>query len=234
MTESRFSPARVMAPIVHPIELGRHGVTFDGVLWSALDAHLCDPVRAKQALGNYLSHTDGVAHASSLRFGIKPSQRLIATTRKTVGVMRSESDLTSEQFHPHGRGGKYPKILVGGGPYRNRINEHQLYHAPWAVFYIHGDAEAIVALLNFYIDCVGVNAGSGSGTVGSWRWEPTDHDRSLVDSEGQPARALPQHLFESLSDQPGVYEPAAIEPPYHVTDKQLCAMPERVVRELIH
>ena len=231
----QFIAARISAPIIHPIELGRHAVTFDGLLWAALEAHHCDPVKARERLGTYLSFTEGVAHASQLRFGVKQTQRLTAAWRTTLGVMRSESDLTSDQFHPFGKKAKepYPGIQVDGGPFRNRAKDHTLYHAPWAMFYVHGNAQVIVELLNFYIDCLGVNAYSGSGTVGVWSWEPVKCDQSLVDGNGNPARALPRALFESLSSTSAEIEEAAVEPPYHAATKQQCAVPERIVREII-
>ena len=233
MSESTFRAAQIRVPIIHPIELGRHAVTFDGLLWSALDAHHCDPDKAKERLGDYLTFTEGVAHASMLRFGIKPSRRLIAAKRKTVGVMRQESDLTHDQFHPTGSKGKYSQVNVSGGPYKNRVNDHELYHAPFALFYIHGDAPAIVELLNFYIHCVGVNAASGSGTVGVWQYAYIDNDRSLVDADGLAARAVPIEIFRTRSSQIVEAVDIATAPPYHTSTKQPCAMPERVVRELI-
>src|SRR5690554_7431432 len=117
MTHQHF---RVRAPLYTSVRLGRFPVSLDGLLWHCLFLQTGDPDAALSRLPDILSVREGVFRASSLRFGVYPTSLLIATQTPTTGTMRPDTDLLPEQFHPTGAKGKYTRLVVDGGPYKNR------------------------------------------------------------------------------------------------------------------
>lgn len=186
-------------------------------------------------LGDLLEEEGGTFKASSMAFGIYEDSRVIATTHSTVGAMRSSSDLSSDMFKPNSRNGRYSRLQVEGGPFRNRIASHETYYAPEVLWHAVGDGDAICELLNFYVLAVGQEANRGFGSVGPFSWEVADEDRSWIDSDGRPARVLPVKLFQDLGGDVNQYEVLMAQPypPYRNGESIECIPPARVRRQLL-
>ncbi len=225
---------RIRVPLNTSLRLGRLPVSLDGLLWHCLFLKTGDPDRAREALSALLSQDQGVYRASALRFGVYPGGKtLIATQTPMVGVMR-EHDLLKEQFHPTGRKGAYTRLVVNGGPFKNRLNKYETYHAPELTWDAVGnDPDQVCRLLNFYVQAVGFEANRGFGSVGSFRWESLPEDTSWLDEEGQAARVLPVPLWEQVSGEPSDTVQtimAQTTPPYWGESDTLCVAPPRVRR----
>ena len=227
---------RIRAPLQCGMRVGRFPVALDGLLWHSLFLKTGSEARALRGLCEYLSKTESVFRASALLFGVSRSQRLIATQWATVGAMRPGVDLSPDQFHPTGRKGKYTKVQVEGGPYKNRLTTHDTYHAPEVLWYAHGDGEGICKLLNFYVQGVGLDAQRGCGSVGRFSWESMEEDFSLVDAQGAPARIIPVSLYDSLIGRATgrLTIQAQTEPPYRNNPTVECVAPERIRRVILN
>lgn len=77
------------------------------------------------------------------------------------------------------------------------------------VWYAHGDADQIRALLSTYVPALGKKRHQGNGTVREWIVEPIDRDRSIVDPAGNLARRMP---FGAVAGTP---RSGAIRSPYY-------------------
>ncbi|APD92121.1 hypothetical protein BM525_19760 (plasmid) [Alteromonas mediterranea] len=234
--------ARLITPCVYnrPIRL-------PGLLYHALLSHYCDEDKAQSALPTLLKENDGVFHGSSLIFGIQPESPVIACFQPSLGIMRNESDFNRSLISPNGRGGKYVSVQLDGGATKTRLGNNQAYHAPFVTFFGYGHSDKITALLNHYVSAVGINATRGAGTLApnSWDAREISEDHSLIDitgktgeaNRGMPLTPLPEELFKALS--PKKYgdhesEMVALRPPYYKnTELKLCAVPEKVSRQLI-
>ncbi|KXS55436.1 MAG: hypothetical protein AWU57_215 [Marinobacter sp. T13-3] len=193
-------PIRIRAPLRSSLRLGRIPVHLDALLWHALFLKTGDPDAASERLPTLLAQDQGVYRASAMAFGIYPNQApVIATQTATVGTMRKDTDLLPELMHPNGRKGKYSKLQVEGGPYKNRLTKYPTHHAPEVVWDAVGDGDAICHLLNFYVLAVGLEANRGFGAVGTFQWDAMNEDHSWRTAEGDLARVLPESIAAEVT-----------------------------------
>jgi len=227
---------RIRAPLLTSIKLGQFPVALDKLLWHCLFLRHGDQARAREELDRLLSREGQVFFASTMRFGTYSGAPLIATSTPTVGVMRAESDLSPNQFHWKKRGGKWTKILLDGGPYKNRLSKSQTYFAPELTWDAVGDGRKVASLLNYFVTGVGLDANRGFGAVKGFDLEETDQDTSLFDEEGGVARVMPVSMYEkrtSKSPHPDDLVHGCLMPPYRGQDstiEEMCVAPERVRR----
>jgi hypothetical protein len=208
----------------------------EGLLWHACFLRASEEGAATDALADLIAHENGVFKASGLAFGVRPDHRIIATTTATVGTMRSEADLGRDKFHPTGRNGKYTKLQVEGGPYKNRLAKHDTLYAPEVVWDAVGNGDDICRLLNFFITNVGQEASRGFGSVGRFQWSPLENDFSWKAEDGQLARILPVSIYRRDFGEPLPHQRVAAQtrPPYrqgHPTVESVA--PARVRRIVI-
>lgn len=235
-----MKPFELRIKLETPMQLGKY-LRLDGLLWHTLHLHLGCPYKAKEALNDYLtiSESGRYYHASTMFFGFKglvksPSgqeyfDNLVGVTRAKVGVMRSGSDLSPENFAPNAkRSGGYTKVLTTGGVYKSRLSNDPAYFSHSVVFHGNGKGEEIADLMGFYLVAVGINANSGSGTIGDVTAKAASTDYSVIDHNGMPARPIPLDDYQALSSAPCVTGDAILVPPFRNQPSVLCALPERV------
>lgn len=240
MSESTFTSFRVMARLQTPIRMPRYGVSLDGLLRHALWCHYRCPEQATQALSDYLAFDGEVYHASLMRLGVNQHLgRITVTQQANVGVMGHDTDLVPSLFHPTKKDGTYAKVLVIGGAFKNRINKHDDYHAPFVVFDALGDARAVRNLLDFYVTNIGRDAGQGSGSVTGWFVQPLEQDVSRIDADNQPNRTLSVERYRALVGEaeakrcdPAMRR-APLQPPYFEGPETYCVAPQPVRRIVI-
>lgn len=227
-------PIRIRTQLHTSVKLGRFPVSLDGLLWHTLFLRAGNQEQAKVGLKALLAEDQGIFRASSMGFGVYPNERpLIATQTPTIGVMRPDTDLLPEQFHPTGKKGKYTKLLVEGGPYKNRLNKHKTYHAPEVYWDAVGDGDAICDLLNFYVISIGLEANRGFGSVGRFRWEVMEHDLSWQVDGATLARVLPEYIANNILDcdiDDRLRVMAQTTPPYRMNALTPCVMPPVIRR----
>src|SRR5690606_32604145 len=158
-----------------PIILGQHPLSLDGLVWHSLFMKWKCPDKAVEKLADYFETTDGVAHASTLLFGVTASQPLIAVERSFVGGIR-RSELDVSRVKANGMKGRYTVIKTDQGPYKNRLTKYRGYHAPAVVFYGAGDGERIAELLQYFVFNLGVECKRGCGHVSDIHLYPEDQD----------------------------------------------------------
>jgi len=230
----KFEPARIRAPLLTPIRLGQIPVGLDKLLWHSLFLKTGDEQSAVRQLDSLLDREGQIFRASTLRFGTYRNNPLIATTTATVGVMMPEKDLDPAMFHWKKRAGHYQKLVLDGGPYKNRLAKNDTHFAPEVTWDVVGDAKRICQLLNFYVTAVGRDANRGLGAVGRFSSEPLDHDTSWFDETGKPARVLPATIVEERTTirtpQSSLIQ-GCLMPPYRGPESTVtepCVAPARV------
>jgi hypothetical protein len=230
----KFEPARIRAPLLTPIRLGQIPVGLDKLLWHSLFLRMGEEQGALKQLDSLLDRQGQLFRASTLRFGTYPDNTLIATTTTTLGVMIPEKDLDPTLFHWKKWGGKYTKIVINGGPYKNRLTKNATHYAPEVTWDVVGDAKRICQLLNFYVTAVGRDANRGLGAVGRFSSEPLHQDTSWFDETGQLARVLPASIVEEKTKirppQTSLIQ-GCLTPPYRGPDSTVsepCVAPARV------
>lgn len=238
-----LTPFELRIQLRTPMELGRYSVRLDGLLWHTLYLHLGCPVKAQEALSDYLADVKNdfgqrYYKASSMAFGLmgilntgkqEVVESLLAVTRAKVGVMRDGSDLSPERFKPNGGAGKrYKRVVTDGGAYKARLNKNPAYFANHIVFYGVGKGDEIADLMQFYVGAVGVNANSGSGTIGDISAFNVENDFSLVDQFGLPARPLPTTDYTPKNGKDIPIEDCILIPPFREQTLHTCYVPERI------
>lgn len=236
-------PIRIRALLRTSIYPGRHPVNLDALLWHACSlktghAKAVHAEAALEKLNTLIDQANGVFRTSSMAFGVYTSkQTLIATQTTTVGIMRPDTDLQKHWMHPTGRKGKYSKLQVEGGPYKNRLNTAQTYFAPEVFWDAVGNGPAICELLNFYVLAIGRDANRGFGSVGFFTWEPRSQDTSWVTQDRQLARILPETVANDvLPDDMTRNTPKAeaeARPPYRQQRLVPCFLPIPIRREAV-
>lgn len=238
-----MNPFELRIRLLTPMEVGRFGIRLDGLLWHTLYLHLGCPIKAKDALHDYLAVVDNNAgqsyfKASSMQFGLIGQlntgsktvvESLLALTRAKVGTMRDGSDLSPEKFKPNSSTGKrYTRIVTTGGVYKNRLDKKQAYFANHTVFHGVGKGEEIADLMAFYVGALGINSNSGSGTIGKIQAIHAQHDYSLLDSQGFPARPIPLGDYTPKEGVEVPIEQCILKPPFREQAEHACYVPERI------
>jgi hypothetical protein len=203
------------------------------LLWHCLFLQSGDADTAAAKLSDVLGSKDGVFQASTLRFGTYANAPLIATQTPIVGSLSQHTDLLKEQFHPNGRAGKYSRLVLNGGPFKDRLEKHNTYHAPEVTWDGIGNPTLAADLLNFFVHSVGLEANRGFGSVGRFTWETLETDTSWIDEDGKPARVLPETAWSTIAPEGGaepVRAPAQCIPPYRNEKNLPCVIPERIRR----
>ena len=230
-------PFQIHMKLKSPLIMFRYPPSLASIVWNCLFFHLRDEVKAKAQLFSIFKSTEEVLHASNLFFVVSPHQTLIAKSHTKVGAMHYEKDLNQFYCKPNGRKDTYTKLLVSGGPYKNRFRLLESFHSPRVLFYGFGDIERIVNLLNFYLLGVGAEVNSGSGQVDDIRWNSIENDYSLIGPDHLPARPIPVSVYNRMkrteSNRVNI-ELCNYSHPYRLGGKSvLCAMNERIKRIVI-
>jgi hypothetical protein len=202
--------------------------TLDGILFEALrqraplktNAEILDTLKTIVAFNEAL----GVYHCSSLRFGVTPKESVVALNYCRTDYLH-EGKRSSDMFAPNGVKGKYKQIVVAGGPTKKRMSIRPAYAAPFALFDVYGDANAIVDLLKNTFVGIGYdaqNAGMGHFDTESIEVTILPEDVSLVEA-GQAKRPLPAGAAG------GLHIMANLRPPYYENHRVPCSAPERIV-----
>ncbi|MGI9293356.1 MAG: hypothetical protein ACR2PS_05180 [Pseudomonadales bacterium] len=241
-----MNPFQLTIALKSPLLVGLHAPRLDGVMWHVLFSHLGCQQKAADALSDYfdMAGEQGREYckASSMRFGLlNPApgativESLLALETAKVGVMRPGRDLSPENFKPNGkRVNRYVNVNVRGRPYKNRMDDKRVYYASHLIFDGVGKGDEVADLFRFYIPAIGVNANSGSGTIGTVYCSPETTDRSLVDDAGLPTRPIPVDDFEALSNRKAYRTSDAIlMPPFRKQPSVTCAVPERIRKTTI-
>lgn len=234
MTHPTHRPVRIRAKLQSSVRLGTVPVHLDALIWHALFLKHGDPETAAHELPTVLAQHEGIYQASCMGFGIYPNaENLIATQTATLGVMRQDSDLLAEFIHPTRKDGGYRKLMVEGGPYKNRLTKYKTHYAPEVVWDARGAPDAICDLLNFYVLAVGLEANRGFGAVNHFTWEPKTSDESWADANGNLTRVLPTRIAHTLLQEPADatrHLISATQPPYRNLNTEPCIAPVRVRR----
>ena len=114
-------PFQIHMKLKSPLIMYRYPPSLASIVWNCLFFHLRDEVKAKAQLFSIFKSTEEVLHASNLFFVVSPHQTLIAKSHTKVGAMLYEKDLNQVYCKPNGRKDTYTKLLVSGGPYKNRF-----------------------------------------------------------------------------------------------------------------
>lgn len=86
------------------------------------------------------------------------------------------------------------------------------------VWYAHGDADKIRALLQRFVPALGKKRSTGNGTVREWVVEQAEHDWSVIGADGQLTRRMP------FGAAPGSARYGAIRPPYYHATRVVMAV----------
>lgn len=207
-----FTAFHLRADLLSPIVMGAIPTHFDGLLWQALAWHLGSESEATAALPDYLQQTDGVYHASALKFVPSQAHSVVAAPICMIGAMRG-SDLDPGLFSPYGRGGTYPPVNLLGGPTKARLDNYRGLWAPRIQFDAVGQGEAVLSLLQFYITGIGSHCQAGFGQVANWELRPSDSDQSLWHG-GVPQRLLSLDLANRFRPGSGPDDVGSLSPPY--------------------
>lgn len=118
------------------------------------------------------------------------------------------------------------RVDVGSGHFKS-------YHMPLVLksyktieFYVRGDTERVMELLEKHINFLGKKSSQGYGEVRCWSFEETEEDYSLW-KDGQPMRPMPaKECEEELKGKLFNMQEYAIIPPYWRHDhREICIMP---------
>lgn len=238
-----MSPFMLRAKLITPCIFNRP-VGLVGLVYHAAFLHTADEEKALNLTLSLFKITEGVVHGSCLVFGVNSNSPVIACNRSVIGRMRNEIDFDPLLITPNKKG-KYTGVIMDGGPTKARLTHYNAYHAPYIIFYGHGDGERIVNLLNNYVAAIGTEANRGAGTIDGWSMKKINIDHSLVDATGvtgkdninMPLSPLPTEFFETLSGKSSFdfdIENRALTPPYYRSNNLAdCVVPPRVSRQLI-
>jgi hypothetical protein len=231
-----FVPFSITVPLLTPVVVKKHPVHFDSLLWYVLGIHY-GVEEVQRELDNRLKKTSGVYHASSMLFVPDQDAPIIYRPASHVRSMRAESDLHQDNFAPNGARGHYRKVVVEGGPYKNRFQQHPAYWSRQIRFYACGNPDQIVDFMSFYIGGIGTNANAGDGHCDWSRCQIASetHDLSLMTADGAPNRVLPLQLYLDLTgrvqrripDGASVIQ-SPVSPPYYAGRNEEAILPETI------
>jgi hypothetical protein len=192
----------------------------DGLLFEALKQRC--PGRSYneilEKLKGVLSFNDdyGVFHASSLTFGVSANTGFTAIDYCRADYLHS-GKLSQRMFSGHGKNGKYPNIVIAGGPSKKRMTTRPAYCAPFAVFDALGDANQVTQLLSFFYIGIGYdtqNCGMGQFDVSNIEIINLPEDVSLIEN-GNAKRQLPLGI---AAGHTGINR---LLPPYFLKDEMV-------------
>ncbi|WP_415912241.1 hypothetical protein [Neptuniibacter sp. QD37_11] len=234
-----FAPFQIRIELNTGITVGHYAPALDGLLSKVLHRHYGGDIeRAIEGLSDYLLMNDsGYYHASTLSFGVNADTGLFGTEFNTVRSLKGERDLHPSLFKPHGKGGKYPRIIQDGGPTAPRLQKHLAYHAPLVCFEGYGNGHEIAELFRFYLLSIGSNGGPGAGDIGHIHVMEQEQDHSVVDAQNKLARVIPQADYKTLFNEdpaPEMLDQGRLIPPYWQKEA-LCktVRPETIRRQII-
>ena len=143
-----------------------------------------------------------------------------------IQALRAEHDIDPDEYVPTGRGGRFPRIEVSRGPYRNQMSTYVAYEVAAVWWSGVGDVGVVRNLLEGALS-LGTKRDVGYGQVRDVEIETTSFSHAgLMTSDGMPARPVPVELWEKLpgrADAPRDLE--RVTPPYWRGDRVHCAVP---------
>lgn len=224
-------PCRVIMKSRTPVVISGIPPSLDGILYEAVSQAIGNnnPDDVLENLRSVLLFNDdlGVFHASSLRFGITPTQGISAATSVRCDYLSREK-LSSSMFSPKERGGKFSQILLDGGPTKKRLTSRPAYSAPFMSFDFLGDADAVERLLTLAHVGVGYDFFSaGNGEFGDVRIIPLEEDSSISVAD-DAVRPVPVS-----SGMKGIQGVSPLVPPYFCGEKTSVVYPEPIRVSLI-
>lgn len=219
-------PFRLLMKVASPIILKTYPPSLDGLLYAAMESHYG---RQEDLIGKMkaiLSWNEaGFFHGSSMRFVVTNDATLTATQAHRTDYLKSKMD--SQFFAPNGRGGKYTKVVVAGGPYKNRMTKRNAYSAPYVIFDGYGNREAVTELISYYLCGVGYDAqNNGQGEVTDIESFDLDTDLS-ISINAKANRSIPSEYAKSQGIT-GMAGYNRVIPPYYSGEPVPVIMPEHV------
>lgn len=190
------------AHLASPLISGGY-LTLDGLLASRLFDELQDVEAAHAAIP--VKQSDGVYHASA---AIYEAQRERATF---IAALRPTHSIDPDLIKKNKHGQLHKKF---DSSLTNVMNTYTARAANSAVWYVEGEADAIIRLLE-PIQFIGKRRASGFGQVSHWEFETSDDDSYRFGIEGvfdEPLRPVPVSLFRGDASFPVV--DAAWRPAY--------------------
>lgn len=225
-----------------PVILNQYPLHFDGLLSNICYKHTGCPQEGIEMLRELLlwNEEHGLYHASAMAFGVNSTQGVIASHRHYVGSMKTGKQLRDDLISPTALNkngdGSYRKLIVAGGPERNRLRKYAAYHSPYLVFHGVGDIRSVEPLIRFYCSRLGVNANSGAGTVRSFSIREIEHDYSFFDETGELARNVPIQMYKEMSSTHHEVKTLPITAPYwrgHINYSEVQAVQVGKVRRVL-
>ncbi|EBZ5774917.1 hypothetical protein EC412_22135 [Salmonella enterica subsp. enterica serovar Redlands] len=226
-----MKPYRVVMTGVSPVVISGIAPSLDGILYEAFSQVLenASPETVRARLREILLFNEelGVFHASSLTFGITPEQGVKAASSIRCDYLRDEK-MSSSMFSPKIHQGKFQRVMLIGGPTKQRMNERPAYAAPYYVFDFMGIREPVLQLLTMTYVGVGYDVFSAAnGEFSDVSIFPLDVDSS-IDAGGIAMRPVPVH-----SGLHGLKGCSSLIPPYFAEEKTDAVFPEPVRINLI-
>ncbi|EGR5926625.1 hypothetical protein [Vibrio parahaemolyticus] len=164
----------------------------------------------------------GVFHASAMRFGITSERGLVAKQYIRVDSLRGK--LSSKNFSPNGKGGRYVGVLTAGGAFKPRVTERLAYESPFVCFDAVCDAPKVEKLLTNMFIGVGYDAYKGQGEIMNISSIPLSEDVSIT-CNGEARRNIPLLGNEAIK---GIKSFSPLVPPYYSDNKVNCISAQRV------
>ncbi len=148
MTSSgTLKPFRLVMKTVTPVVITEYAPNLDGIIFASLEQVYPGAAHSTlvESMKDFLLFNDQLQcfHSSCLRFVVTPEQGLVA--RSYFRTDRLEDKLTSDLYAT--KNGKYPGLMIAGGPTKRRLSERSSYESAIYSFDGVGCAETIKRLL---------------------------------------------------------------------------------------
>lgn len=206
---------QITATLKSPVIIGSSAyMTLDGILGAVLFDQMQDIEGAHNSIP--IKQTEGLFHASAVIIEAIEKSR----TAFIAGLYPTHS-LDPDLILKNKKGGLHRAF---DSSVTNVMNTYRQITAPIATWYVVGDAERILSLLNT-VHFIGKRRASGFGQVASWNIEPTDTDGLTYEDE--PLRPIPVDLFQGDKTLPIV--DAAWRPAYwDLRNRAACYAPASI------
>lgn len=222
-----MQPVRFIIEVGSPIVLTRFAPQFDALVYAGLyQATNLDHDGLIDKMKSLIKWNEdlGVFHASSMRFGVSADKGLVS--KDYVRVDSIKDKLSSENFAPTSRGGKYSKVVTAGGPFKVRMTKRLSYESPYVVFDAFCEPEPIKRLLSNMFVGIGYDSfRAGQGEIRTITHVTLDEDVSIF-CNGEVRRNVP---INSASGYSGVKSLSPLTPPYYSPEVVECLSAQRVV-----
>ncbi|KZX84834.1 hypothetical protein A3715_17505 [Oleiphilus sp. HI0009] len=212
-------PLEIKFTLSQPV-IVNHFLTLDGVLSWAMFQATGDIEKAANELP--IKRTDGIYHASSVRFSL-PIKKEIADF--TAGL-RGEEDLSTNKFRPDKK--KYIGFDNARGDYKAQLDGYNAIRSKEAVFYCVGEKEKIEELLTF-LPGLGKKTNQGFGAYQYITITEIAEDKSMYDDRLGVMRPVNEETLRKLgvNTHNCISDVTSIAPPYWDKNKQVeCLVPE--------